>query len=177
MSPLIKSLPFPSPAIRAEDRCRHFMIDMMEDGHYIIVGEKKHHRFLQDLVDFHRRTPIFPYSEVLTVACGKVRRLSKTNICNSIVFTVHLFSPLTLKGWRDRLCRTSVSSKTSEERHKFAAPQLSASQGESSGPPWWRPPCPPVSTQHLQELWGPGANQPGPTGHSLVSGPCNDPDL
>ncbi|XP_035509635.1 hematopoietic SH2 domain-containing protein homolog [Morone saxatilis] len=56
---------------RAEDRCRHFMIDALEDGHYIIVGENRRHRFLQDLVDFHRRTPIMPFSEVLTVACGQ----------------------------------------------------------------------------------------------------------
>lgn len=49
------------------------MIDMMEDGRYVIVGEKKHHHLLQDLVDFHRHTPIVPYNEVLTIACGKVR--------------------------------------------------------------------------------------------------------
>lgn len=56
---------------RAEDRCRHFMIDALENGHYIILGENRSHRFLQDLVDFHRRTPIAPYTEVLTVACGQ----------------------------------------------------------------------------------------------------------
>lgn len=52
------------------------MIDLMEDGRYVIVGEKRRHQFLQDLVDFHRRTPIVPYSEVLTVACGKVRQVA-----------------------------------------------------------------------------------------------------
>lgn len=163
--PLIKSLPFPSPAIRAQDRCRHFMIDMMEDGCYIIVGEKKRHRFLTDLVDFHCHTPIVPYSEVLTVACGKVPQLSHANICNWIVVTIYLFFPLTLKGWQDQLCRTSVSSKTSEERRKCATPQLSASQYRWSGPPWWSPTSPLVSTPHLQELWCPGAIQPGPTCH------------
>lgn len=56
---------------RAEDRCRHFMIDLLNDGQYIIVGEDRRHRSLQDLVDFHRRTPIMPFSEVLTVACGQ----------------------------------------------------------------------------------------------------------
>ncbi len=48
------------------------MIDALEDGHYIILGENRRHRFLQDLVDFHRRTPIMPFTEVLTVACGQV---------------------------------------------------------------------------------------------------------
>ncbi|XP_042337031.1 hematopoietic SH2 domain-containing protein homolog [Plectropomus leopardus] len=56
---------------RAGDRCRHFMIDVLEDGQYIIVGEDRPHRSLQDLVDFHRRTPIMPFNEVLTVACGQ----------------------------------------------------------------------------------------------------------
>ncbi|XP_076583077.1 hematopoietic SH2 domain-containing protein homolog [Chaetodon auriga] len=56
---------------RTEDRCRHFMIDALEDGQYIIVGENRRHRCLQDLVDFHRRTPIMPFNEVLTVACGQ----------------------------------------------------------------------------------------------------------
>ncbi|XP_061594186.1 hematopoietic SH2 domain-containing protein homolog [Cololabis saira] len=56
---------------RSEDRCRHFMIDVLEDGQYIIVGENRRHRFLQDLVDFHRRTPIMPFNQVLTVACGQ----------------------------------------------------------------------------------------------------------
>ncbi|KAM7388277.1 hypothetical protein PAMP_024466 [Pampus punctatissimus] len=56
---------------RAADRCRHFMIDALDDGHYVIVGENRPHRFLQDLVDFHRRTPIMPFTELLTIACGQ----------------------------------------------------------------------------------------------------------
>ncbi|XP_035031676.1 hematopoietic SH2 domain-containing protein homolog [Hippoglossus stenolepis] len=60
-----------SLSYRADDRCRHFMIDALEDGDYIIVGEDRRHRFLQDLVDFHRRSPIVPFTEVLTVACGQ----------------------------------------------------------------------------------------------------------
>lgn len=56
---------------RAEDRCRHFMIDALENGSYIIVGENRYHRFLHDLVDFHRRTPIMPFTQVLTVPCGQ----------------------------------------------------------------------------------------------------------
>lgn len=54
---------------REDDRCRHFMIDVLEDGQYIIVGENRTHGSLQDLVDFHRRTPILPFNQVLTVAC------------------------------------------------------------------------------------------------------------
>ncbi|KAM6938863.1 hematopoietic SH2 domain-containing protein homolog isoform 2-T3 [Lycodopsis pacificus] len=60
-----------SLSYRAEDCCRHFMIDALEDGHYIILGENRSHRGLQDMVDFHRRTPITPFSVVLTVPCGQ----------------------------------------------------------------------------------------------------------
>ncbi|XP_068176191.1 hematopoietic SH2 domain-containing protein homolog isoform X2 [Antennarius striatus] len=56
---------------QGRDRCRHYKINAFEDGHYVIVGEKIRHRFLQDLVDHHRKTPIIPYMEVLTVACGQ----------------------------------------------------------------------------------------------------------
>uniref|UniRef100_A0A8C1SN30 Hematopoietic SH2 domain containing n=1 Tax=Cyprinus carpio TaxID=7962 RepID=A0A8C1SN30_CYPCA len=54
---------------RAEDRCRHFMIDVLPDNQYIIVGEKTHFSSLHDLVAFHRRNPILPYNDLLTVAC------------------------------------------------------------------------------------------------------------
>ncbi|XP_016131572.1 hematopoietic SH2 domain-containing protein homolog [Sinocyclocheilus grahami] len=54
---------------RAEDRCRHFMIDVLPDNQYIIVGEKTRFCSLHDLVAFHRRNPILPYNDLLTVAC------------------------------------------------------------------------------------------------------------
>ncbi|XP_035269546.1 hematopoietic SH2 domain-containing protein homolog [Anguilla anguilla] len=59
---------------RAEDRCRHFMIDVLKNGQYIIVGENINHRSLEDLVAFHRRVPILPFNELLTVACGQVSK-------------------------------------------------------------------------------------------------------
>lgn len=58
----------------ADDRSRHFIIEVLRDGHYIILGEDTRHRSLQDLVDFHRRFPIMPFNEVLTVACGQVSK-------------------------------------------------------------------------------------------------------
>ncbi|XP_016101923.1 hematopoietic SH2 domain-containing protein homolog isoform X2 [Sinocyclocheilus grahami] len=54
---------------RAEDRCRHFMIDVLPDNQYIIVGEKTRFSSLHELVAFHRRNPILPYNDLLTVAC------------------------------------------------------------------------------------------------------------
>ncbi|XP_030228511.1 hematopoietic SH2 domain-containing protein homolog [Gadus morhua] len=57
---------------RATDRCRHFMIDALQDGNYTLTGESTRHRSLQDLVDFHSRTPIMPFNEALTVPCIKI---------------------------------------------------------------------------------------------------------
>nr|XP_057930061.1 hematopoietic SH2 domain-containing protein homolog isoform X2 [Doryrhamphus excisus] len=54
---------------RAEGRCRHFMIDAKEDGSYSIVGESRCHPSLQQLVDYHRKIPITPYTELLTASC------------------------------------------------------------------------------------------------------------
>lgn len=81
-----------SMTLSTEDRCRHFMIDALEDGHYIIVGENRRHRFLQDLVDFHRRTPIMPFSEVLTVACGQVRKCFITLLFAIFCFFISAFA-------------------------------------------------------------------------------------
>uniref|UniRef100_A0A3Q2XAT3 Hematopoietic SH2 domain-containing protein homolog n=1 Tax=Hippocampus comes TaxID=109280 RepID=A0A3Q2XAT3_HIPCM len=57
---------------RAEGRFRHFMIDAKEDGSCTIVGERKCHSSLQQLVDFHRKVPIAAHNEVLTFSCGRV---------------------------------------------------------------------------------------------------------
>ncbi|KAL1023092.1 hypothetical protein UPYG_G00036310 [Umbra pygmaea] len=57
---------------RATDRCRHFMIDVLKDNNYKIVGEDTSYRSLQDLVKYHQRVPISPFNEKLTGACGQV---------------------------------------------------------------------------------------------------------
>lgn len=75
----------------AADRCRHFMIDLLVDGQYIIIGENRYHRCLQDLVDFHRRTPIMPYTEVLTVACGQVRKITILPAYRNVNWTIIVF--------------------------------------------------------------------------------------
>ncbi|KAM8873929.1 hematopoietic SH2 domain-containing protein homolog isoform 2-T2 [Spinachia spinachia] len=60
-----------SLSYRAEDCCRHSMIDASADGRYNIVGESRRHRCLQDMVDFHRRTPVSAFGEVLTAPSGQ----------------------------------------------------------------------------------------------------------
>ena len=39
---------------RAECRCRHYMIDQLPNGRFVVVGEPKVHRSLVDLVTFYR---------------------------------------------------------------------------------------------------------------------------
>ncbi|XP_019904460.1 hematopoietic SH2 domain-containing protein homolog isoform X2 [Esox lucius] len=57
---------------RGIDRCRHFMIDVLKDKRYIIVGEDTSHGSLQELVNYHCKVPIMPFNEKLTGACGQV---------------------------------------------------------------------------------------------------------
>ncbi|KAF5909796.1 hematopoietic SH2 domain-containing protein, partial [Clarias magur] len=56
---------------RTKDLCRHFMIDMLPGNQCEIVGENLHHCSLHDLVAFHCKSPIQPYTELLTVACDQ----------------------------------------------------------------------------------------------------------
>ncbi|KAF7703081.1 hematopoietic SH2 domain-containing protein homolog [Silurus meridionalis] len=56
---------------RSVDVCRHFMIDMLPGNQYEIVGENLRHPSLHDLVAYYQRTPIYPFSELLTVACDQ----------------------------------------------------------------------------------------------------------
>ena len=40
---------------RAEDRCRHYMIDQTSAGKYVILGEPKVHRTLKHMVEYLQR--------------------------------------------------------------------------------------------------------------------------
>ncbi|XP_041087142.1 hematopoietic SH2 domain-containing protein homolog [Polyodon spathula] len=59
---------------RTVDCCRHFMIDVLRNGQYTIVGEATSYKSLDHLVDFHQRLPIMPYNEILTVPCGQISK-------------------------------------------------------------------------------------------------------
>ncbi|XP_041430402.1 uncharacterized protein LOC121397568 [Xenopus laevis] len=56
---------------RGTDRCRHFMLDLLEDDRYVIEGEDSAHRSLQELIDHYRVYPVEPYKERLTTVCAK----------------------------------------------------------------------------------------------------------
>lgn len=115
---------------RAEDRCRHFMIDVLKDGHYIIVGEKIRHRFLQDLVDFHRRTPIMPFCEVLTVPCGQ----GKTDYAD-LLFPLKHSSPNTNSLQNNYMTACSMTHPQSQKDIPPALPYRPNNLGNPAVPP------------------------------------------
>ncbi|XP_025077881.1 myosin-IIIb-like [Pomacea canaliculata] len=60
-----------SLSFKDRDRCRHYMIDQLKNGKFIIIGESKVHRTLPDLVQFHKKVRISNWDGVLTVPCGQ----------------------------------------------------------------------------------------------------------
>ncbi|NXX52541.1 SH22A protein, partial [Scopus umbretta] len=56
---------------RGRDRCRHFVLDQLPDGQYVILGEQSAHAELADLLRHYATAPITPYHEFLTVPCGR----------------------------------------------------------------------------------------------------------
>ncbi len=43
-----------SLSFKAENRCRHYMVDALPNGKFIIIGEPRVHKNLKDLTDYHR---------------------------------------------------------------------------------------------------------------------------
>uniref|UniRef100_A0A8C8SLX5 SH2 domain containing 2A n=1 Tax=Pelusios castaneus TaxID=367368 RepID=A0A8C8SLX5_9SAUR len=58
---------------RGRDRCRHFILDQLEDERYVILGEDSAHAELQGLLQHYTIAPVTPYYEFLTVPCTRVR--------------------------------------------------------------------------------------------------------
>uniref|UniRef100_K7FFQ5 SH2 domain containing 2A n=1 Tax=Pelodiscus sinensis TaxID=13735 RepID=K7FFQ5_PELSI len=56
---------------RGRDRCRHFILDQLEDERYVILGEDSAHPELQGLLQHYTTAPVTPYYEFLTVACPR----------------------------------------------------------------------------------------------------------
>lgn len=44
-----------SLSFKAENRCRHYMIDALPNGKFIIIGEPRVHNTLKDLIEYHRK--------------------------------------------------------------------------------------------------------------------------
>ncbi|XP_073495568.1 SH2 domain-containing protein 2A [Phyllobates terribilis] len=54
---------------RGAERCRHFMLNQLEDERYVIEGEETFHPSLQCLINYYCKFPVEPYKEMLTTAC------------------------------------------------------------------------------------------------------------
>ncbi|NXV71612.1 SH22A protein, partial [Atlantisia rogersi] len=62
---------------RGRERCRHYVLDQLPDGRYVILGERSAHPELSDLLRHYATAPIAPYDEFLTVPRGRVRTQPK----------------------------------------------------------------------------------------------------
>ena len=69
-------------AARGRDRCRHFVLDQLPDGRYVILGEQSAHAALADLLRHYATAPLAPYHEVLTVPCRRVRTWALVSPCS-----------------------------------------------------------------------------------------------
>ncbi|KAI4872959.1 hypothetical protein NFI96_023645 [Prochilodus magdalenae] len=140
---------------KADDRCRHFMIDMLPGNQYVILGEKTHHSSLYDLVAFHRRTPIVPYNEVLTVACGQVSK-------NNTDYAELLFP-------KRNICPPGADLQPSMVPQARPRPQPNAPEDPCPA----RPTCPKPTNQSLNPSMAPAVTP----GHPLKLYPCLDTEL
>nr|XP_033813224.1 hematopoietic SH2 domain-containing protein [Geotrypetes seraphini]XP_033813225.1 hematopoietic SH2 domain-containing protein [Geotrypetes seraphini] len=51
------------------NRCRHFLINVLDDGQFLIHGDTRKHKTLEDLVNFHLLNPVQTYNERLVQPC------------------------------------------------------------------------------------------------------------
>ncbi|XP_037360298.1 hematopoietic SH2 domain-containing protein [Talpa occidentalis] len=56
---------------KAQSCCRHFMVKLLDNGNFMIPGEKWIHDSLDALVTFHQQQPMWPHEELLTQPCGQ----------------------------------------------------------------------------------------------------------
>ncbi|KAK7115853.1 myosin-IIIb-like isoform X2 [Littorina saxatilis] len=58
-------------SFKDKNRVRHYMIDQLKNGKFIIIGEPKVHRTLHTLIAYHRKVKISNWEGLLTVPCGQ----------------------------------------------------------------------------------------------------------
>ncbi|XP_043946643.1 uncharacterized protein LOC122817648 [Protopterus annectens] len=126
-----------SLSYKTYDRCRHFMIDVVNDGQFIIVGEMERFRTLKDLVEHHKKSPILPYNEVLTVPCGQKTDSSTTDYEELLGLLVN--KTLIQKSEHPQ---KNPAIRTTENTPKYFA----------SGPAFQSPTSPPLKPQYKTEM-------------------------
>ncbi|XP_071954506.1 myosin-IIIb-like isoform X2 [Antedon mediterranea] len=61
-----------SMSIKTPSKIKHFMIDQLRNGKYVVVGELPVFKTLNEMVAYYQKNPVSPYSDYLTEACGQV---------------------------------------------------------------------------------------------------------
>ncbi|XP_066577410.1 uncharacterized protein LOC136767505 [Amia ocellicauda] len=56
---------------RGQDRCRHFIVEELKGGKYVIAGEDSHHGSLQELLSHYSTHPVGPFAEILSTPCSR----------------------------------------------------------------------------------------------------------
>ncbi|XP_065915839.1 myosin-IIIb-like [Dysidea avara] len=59
-----------SLSFRVVSRCKHFLLKQVNSGKYIVVGESRVHKTLEELVLFYQKHPINVEGDILTLACA-----------------------------------------------------------------------------------------------------------
>ncbi|XP_055095153.1 hematopoietic SH2 domain-containing protein isoform X3 [Symphalangus syndactylus] len=68
---------------KAQSSCCHFMVKLLDDGTFMIPGEKVAHTSLDALVTFHQQKPIEPRRELLTQPCRRIPQMWIMRISSS----------------------------------------------------------------------------------------------
>ncbi|KAM7152656.1 SH2 domain-containing protein 7 [Macrochelys suwanniensis] len=58
-------------ANRGKDRCRHFVINHLRNGHYVVSGDTCTHESLAELIGYYQTSEIEPFGETLTTVCSQ----------------------------------------------------------------------------------------------------------
>ncbi|XP_069480510.1 SH2 domain-containing protein 7 [Ambystoma mexicanum] len=56
---------------RGKDRCRHFVINQLKNGSYIVSGDTCAHKSLAALISYYQTSQIEPFGELLTKCCSQ----------------------------------------------------------------------------------------------------------
>ncbi|RNA16818.1 myosin-IIIb-like isoform X1 [Brachionus plicatilis] len=60
-----------SLSFKAENRCRHYMVDALPNGKFIIIGEPRVHNSLKDLIEYHKKHKLSNWNGYLSVPFTK----------------------------------------------------------------------------------------------------------
>ncbi|XP_034524767.1 SH2 domain-containing protein 7 [Ailuropoda melanoleuca] len=71
---------------RGSDRCRHFVINQLQNRRYLVSGDTHSHTTLADLVRHYQEVQFEPFGETLSAACP---RLEDSDLYDAITLGLH----------------------------------------------------------------------------------------